>query len=202
MIKCYFTCARGFDFVRCLTVQTFSFSFFFFSFFFFLFSCSFLVLFSFFLFLFLFFFLVLVLFRFRFRFLSFYPPLNVFPVQLYPGDDATKEDYSSIALYFENQKQHYLAGKFFLKSAQYGKVQVSPIRYTNILVRLVVLCKPSSFPNSINLHANQFRPRPHLYVFKRRKRFTSTLPFSRRFRPSTLKRKNASKTLQPDTAHV
>ena len=39
------------------------------------------------------------------------------------GDDAVADDYASIAMYFENQKQHFLAGKFFLKSAQYAKVR-------------------------------------------------------------------------------
>ena len=42
---------------------------------------------------------------------------------LIPGDDAVADDYASIAMYFENQKQHFLAGKFFLKSAQYTKVR-------------------------------------------------------------------------------
>lgn len=42
---------------------------------------------------------------------------------LFPGDDAVADDYASIAMYFENQKQHFLAGKFFLKSAQYAKVR-------------------------------------------------------------------------------
>lgn len=37
------------------------------------------------------------------------------------GDDAVADDYASIAMYFENQKQYFLAGKFFLKSAQYAK---------------------------------------------------------------------------------
>lgn len=37
------------------------------------------------------------------------------------GDDAVADDYASIALYFENQKQHFLAGKFFLKATQYSK---------------------------------------------------------------------------------
>ena len=35
-----------------------------------------------------------------------------------------------------------------------------------------------------------------------RNNYQYELPFSLRFRPSTLKRQNASKTLQPDTAHV
>ena len=38
------------------------------------------------------------------------------------GDDAVADDYASIAMNFENQKQYFLAGKFFLKSAQYAKV--------------------------------------------------------------------------------
>ena len=38
------------------------------------------------------------------------------------GDDAVADDYASIAMYFENQKQYFLAGKFFLRSAQYAKV--------------------------------------------------------------------------------
>lgn len=42
---------------------------------------------------------------------------------LITGDDAVADDYASIAMYFENQKQHFLAGKFFLKSAQYAKVR-------------------------------------------------------------------------------
>ena len=44
------------------------------------------------------------------------------------GDDAVSDDYSSIAMYFENQKHHFLAGKFFLKSAQYAKVTLKPKR--------------------------------------------------------------------------
>ena len=42
---------------------------------------------------------------------------------LITGDDAVADDYASIAMYFENQKQYFLAGKFFLKSAQYAKVR-------------------------------------------------------------------------------
>ncbi|XP_005092773.1 WD repeat-containing protein 19 [Aplysia californica] len=37
------------------------------------------------------------------------------------GSDATPEDYQSIAVYFENEKNHFLAGKFFLLSGQYSK---------------------------------------------------------------------------------
>ncbi|KAK2164923.1 hypothetical protein LSH36_57g01034 [Paralvinella palmiformis] len=37
------------------------------------------------------------------------------------GPDATPDDYQSIALYFENEKNHFLAGKFFLQCNQYGR---------------------------------------------------------------------------------
>ncbi|XP_033742140.1 WD repeat-containing protein 19-like isoform X1 [Pecten maximus] len=37
------------------------------------------------------------------------------------GPDATPEDYQSIALYFENEKNHFLSGKFFLLSGQYSR---------------------------------------------------------------------------------
>ncbi|ELT93993.1 hypothetical protein CAPTEDRAFT_173399 [Capitella teleta] len=37
------------------------------------------------------------------------------------GSDATVEDYQSIALYFENEKHHFLAGKFFLMCQQYPR---------------------------------------------------------------------------------
>ncbi|XP_076446829.1 WD repeat-containing protein 19-like isoform X2 [Babylonia areolata] len=35
------------------------------------------------------------------------------------GSDATPEDYQSIAVHFENDKNHFMAGKFFLLSEQY-----------------------------------------------------------------------------------
>ena len=38
------------------------------------------------------------------------------------GPDATPEDYQSIALYFENEKNHFMAGKFFLFCNQYTRV--------------------------------------------------------------------------------
>ena len=38
------------------------------------------------------------------------------------GPDATPEDYQSIALFFENEKNHFMAGKFFLLSGQYSRV--------------------------------------------------------------------------------
>uniref|UniRef100_S4RCS6 WD repeat-containing protein 19 n=1 Tax=Petromyzon marinus TaxID=7757 RepID=S4RCS6_PETMA len=37
------------------------------------------------------------------------------------GADATPEDYQSIAMHFENEKKHFLAGKFFLLCQQYSK---------------------------------------------------------------------------------
>lgn len=37
------------------------------------------------------------------------------------GPDATPEDYQSIALFFENEKNHFMAGKFFLLSGQYSR---------------------------------------------------------------------------------
>uniref|UniRef100_A0A3B5B1S0 WD repeat-containing protein 19 n=1 Tax=Stegastes partitus TaxID=144197 RepID=A0A3B5B1S0_9TELE len=37
------------------------------------------------------------------------------------GSDATQEDYQSIALYFEGEKKHLQAGKFFQKCGQYSR---------------------------------------------------------------------------------
>ncbi|XP_064419402.1 WD repeat-containing protein 19 isoform X2 [Latimeria chalumnae] len=37
------------------------------------------------------------------------------------GSDATSEDYQSIALYFEGEKKHFLAGKFFLLCGQHAR---------------------------------------------------------------------------------
>ena len=45
------------------------------------------------------------------------------------GPDATPEDYQSIALYFENEKNHFLSGKFFLLSGQYNRVRCHIIYY-------------------------------------------------------------------------
>lgn len=39
-----------------------------------------------------------------------------------PGSEATTEDYQSIALYFEGEKNHLQAGKFFQKCGQYSRV--------------------------------------------------------------------------------
>jgi hypothetical protein len=40
------------------------------------------------------------------------------------GPDATPEDYQSIALFFENEKNHFLSGKFFLLSGQFNRVKI------------------------------------------------------------------------------
>ncbi len=42
------------------------------------------------------------------------------------GPEATQEDYQSIALYFEGEKNHLQAGKFFQKCGQYSKVGTPP----------------------------------------------------------------------------
>lgn len=39
------------------------------------------------------------------------------------GPDATAEDYQSIALHFEGEKQHLLAGMFFQKCGQFSRVR-------------------------------------------------------------------------------
>ena len=38
------------------------------------------------------------------------------------GTDATPEDYQSIAVHFEGEKNHFLAGKFYYHSGQYSRV--------------------------------------------------------------------------------
>lgn len=50
------------------------------------------------------------------------------------GSEATQEDYQSIALYFEGEKKHLQAGKFFQKCGQYSRVRALQ------LVPLVSLC--------------------------------------------------------------
>lgn len=42
----------------------------------------------------------------------------------YTGPDATPEDYQSIALHFENEKNHFMAGKFFLLAGQFNRVSL------------------------------------------------------------------------------
>ena len=55
----------------------------------------------------------------------YYLPTGLF-VTTHTGSDATPEDYQSIAVHFENEKNHYLAGKFFLLSGQYSRVCSTP----------------------------------------------------------------------------
>lgn len=50
------------------------------------------------------------------------PVLWCLPLSFPVGPDATPEDYQSIALFFENEKNHFMAGKFFLLSGQYSRV--------------------------------------------------------------------------------
>ena len=45
------------------------------------------------------------------------------------GTDATNEDYLSIADYFEEAGNHFLAGKFFLKAQRYDKVTILHTKY-------------------------------------------------------------------------
>ena len=47
------------------------------------------------------------------------------------GSEATQEDYQSIALYFEAEKKHLQAGKFFQKCGQYSRVSASFIFIIN-----------------------------------------------------------------------
>ena len=38
------------------------------------------------------------------------------------GDDASQEDYLRIAIYFQNNGDHFRAGRFFNKASDYVKV--------------------------------------------------------------------------------
>lgn len=39
------------------------------------------------------------------------------------GSDATPEDYKSVALHFENERNHFLAGKFYYLAGIYPKAR-------------------------------------------------------------------------------
>lgn len=41
------------------------------------------------------------------------------------GKEANTEDYESVALHFENENNHYLAGKFHLLASSYSDVYFS-----------------------------------------------------------------------------
>ena len=72
------------------------------------------------------------------------PHLTLF--SLFTGSDATPEDYQSIALYFENEKNHFLSGKFFLLSGQYNRVSCGFCSWVEIVpeycFHLSKQCKP------------------------------------------------------------
>ena len=59
-------------------------------------------------------------------------PFIIF-VFLSPGTDATAEDYQSIAVYFEGEKNHFLAGKFYHLSGQYSRVSYSSLFHSQSL---------------------------------------------------------------------
>jgi hypothetical protein len=63
-------------------------------------------------------------------------------VGLIPGSDATPEDYQSIAVHFENDKNHFLAGKFFLLSEQYVRVRLMigyVLFYTMMMIMMMMM---------------------------------------------------------------
>ena len=45
-----------------------------------------------------------------------------------PGDAATAEDYNNMAVYFENQRQSLLAGKFYNKANLFQKALIHLLR--------------------------------------------------------------------------
>lgn len=50
-----------------------------------------------------------------------------------PGSEASAEDYQSIALYFEGEKKHLLAGKFFRKCGQYSRVNALSLTFSSLI---------------------------------------------------------------------
>lgn len=50
------------------------------------------------------------------------------------GSEATQEDYQSIALYFEGEKKHLQAGRFFQKCGQYSRVRAfNPFIHSSVI---------------------------------------------------------------------
>ena len=47
------------------------------------------------------------------------------------GDEATTEDYTRIALHFENSRNHFKAGKFFFLARHYLEVYSMVLYYKN-----------------------------------------------------------------------
>ena len=62
------------------------------------------------------------------------------------GADATHDDYQSIALHFENNKRHFLAGKFFLlcKQVRRGSMKLQQISRDHQILSVMsgILLKP------------------------------------------------------------
>ncbi|NXK78082.1 WDR19 protein, partial [Amazona guildingii] len=58
------------------------------------------------------------------------------------SESATNEDYQSIALYFEEEKKHFQAGKFFLLCGQYGRAlkhfMKSPSTEDNLAIEMAI----------------------------------------------------------------
>ncbi|XP_065554920.1 WD repeat-containing protein 19 isoform X2 [Lathamus discolor] len=58
------------------------------------------------------------------------------------SESATNEDYQSIALYFEEEKKHFQAGKFFLLCGQYGRAlkhfMKSPGTEDNLAIEMAI----------------------------------------------------------------
>lgn len=52
------------------------------------------------------------------------------------GEEATADDYQSIAVYFEQQKNHLMAGKFFLMCSQYARVSKVVIETYKVLCNI------------------------------------------------------------------
>lgn len=40
------------------------------------------------------------------------------------GKESNPEDYESVALHFDNENNHYLAGKFYLLASSYPEVSI------------------------------------------------------------------------------
>lgn len=50
------------------------------------------------------------------------------------GDEATIEDYTRIALHFENSRNHFKAGKFFFLARHYSEVLHGIIYYNSTVL--------------------------------------------------------------------
>jgi hypothetical protein len=52
---------------------------------------------------------------------------------IFVDPDATPEDNQSSALFFENEQNHFLSGKFFLLSGQFNKVKIFPTFFKGMI---------------------------------------------------------------------